>query len=86
MRHVLAAVLCIAIPIAMLASEKNNGYKVPLVAKKLGNVPSVPGFLPKMLRINPEEGTAAFLTFETAPTARDAVEVADRIHEQISWK
>jgi hypothetical protein len=28
MRHVLAAVLCIAIPIAMFASEKDNGYKV----------------------------------------------------------
>jgi hypothetical protein len=33
MRHVLAAVLCIALPIAMLASEmfaseKDNGYKV----------------------------------------------------------
>jgi CxxC motif-containing protein (DUF1111 family) len=28
MRHVLAAVLCIALPIAMFASEKDNGYKV----------------------------------------------------------
>ena len=28
MRHVLAAVLCIAFPIAMFASEKDNGYKV----------------------------------------------------------
>ena len=28
MRNVLAAVLCIAIPIAMFASEKDNGYKV----------------------------------------------------------
>jgi CxxC motif-containing protein (DUF1111 family) len=28
MRHVLAAVLCIALPIAMFASGKDNGYKV----------------------------------------------------------
>ena len=28
MKHVLAAVLCIAIPIAMFASDKDNGYKV----------------------------------------------------------
>jgi hypothetical protein len=28
MRHVLAAVLCIAMPIAIFASEKDNGYKV----------------------------------------------------------
>jgi hypothetical protein len=28
MRRVLAAVLCIALPIAMFASDKDNGYKV----------------------------------------------------------
>ncbi len=28
MKHVLTAVLCIAIPIAMFAAEKDNGYKV----------------------------------------------------------
>ena len=28
MKHVLAAVLCIAIPLAMFATDKDNGYKV----------------------------------------------------------
>jgi hypothetical protein len=28
MKHVLAAILCIALPLAMFASDKDNGYKV----------------------------------------------------------